>query len=729
LVASLQVGTSLARNARCACGSGKRYKDCHGSLAPVAVASPEALVRSLALDRRLLTQALADRQRGDLDAARAGCERVLALDAQHPDAWHVLAGLDLEQGSLHDALDKVDRAIRAFPQHAAFHDTRRSILRSLGSAVDDGAEIASLPPASIVASIQRAAALRAAGSLSQAGEALRAALKEAPRERHVMGALAGVLREMLLCDEAAAVYRDLIDLDPEHAARHTASLAECLVQMGRSEEARALCEEALARWPADLRIALLAKLSLKPVYDGADDVAATRRAFAAGLSWLRARVDRFSAVDSGKVLRALEWINFYLAYQGGDDLPLQSAYADFAGDLLDRAVPHLRQPLARREVANRRVRIGFASHFFYDCSAGSYFREWIEALDRARFEIFVYHARPNVDAVGKAIRDAADHFREPRDGVFLGDVIRGDDLDILVYPELGGDGATFLLAGLRLAPVQCAGWGQPVTTGHATIDYFFSSDVMEPADAEEHYRERLVRLPGIGTHYTPPPLPQRLPRAEARERLGLPVDRHLYLFPQSTYKIHPDNDALLADVLAADPAGVVVFFAGHTSETTEQFLRRFARTLQARGLDVADRVVLLPITSRETYLRINMACDVMLDSLHWSGGNTSLDAIAAGLPVVTLPGRFMRGRQTFGMLTVAGVPELIAADARDYVALALRVVGDAAFRESVVERLRAGSAALFDDRSAIDAMQAFYCARVKRQDPCASPRPGSAMPA
>jgi len=179
---------------------------------------------------------------------------------------------------------------------------------------------------------------------------------------------------------------------------------------------------------------------------------------------------------------------------------------------------------------------------------------------------------------------------------------------------------------------------------------------------------------------------------------------------------------------AQSAIGTVLFFAGHTSETTEQFLQRFARTLKTRGLDVADRVILLPITSRDTYLRINMACDVMLDSLHWSGGNTSLDAIAAGLPVVTLPGRFMRGRQTCGMLMVAGVPELIAADARDYVARALRVVSDAAFRESVVERLRAGSESLFNDRSAIDAMQAFYGALVRRQDPHASRRPGSTVP-
>jgi CRISPR-associated protein Csy1 len=705
-------GVVASRNAPCPCGSGKRYKDCHGRIARAAT-PPEPLVRALALEQRLLASGLVAQRRSGFEQALACYERVLALDGEHPDAWHLLARLDLARSAFDAALAKVERAIAIHPGHAAFHETRREVLRGLGKAADDSAQAVEQPDEPLGALVARAVSLRAEGSLSAAENALRFALRREPKHEGALALLGAVLREMLRFDEAAAVYRELIDLDSKESPKYVADLARCLVQVGRTPEAQAVGARALERWPNDLRVALPARLLLKAVYDSPEDLAASRRQFAEGIAWLRGSVARFASAEPKSILAALDWTNFYLAYQGGDDVSLQSAYADFAGELLDVAVPHLRQPIPRREVGARRIRIGFASHYFYQCSAGTYFRKWIESLDRTRFEIFVYHVRPSLDAVGSAIREVADHFRQPSREVFFGDVIRADDLDILLYPELGGDGLTFLLATLRLAPVQCAGWGHPVTTGHGTIDYFFSSDVMEPADAQSHYRERLVRLPGIGTDYTPPALPEHLTRTEAREQLGLPIDRHLYLFPQSIYKIHPDNDLLLAGVLAADPQGSVLFFGGHTRETTEQFLQRFAGVLDRRGMDIRERAILLPITSRETYLRINTACDVMLDSLHWSGGNTSLDAIAVGLPVVTLPGRFMRGRQTYGMLRVAGVPELIAEDQRSYVALACRLARDAAFRASVVHRLQAGKARLFDDRSAIDAMQAFYRSLVK----------------
>ncbi len=91
--------------------------------------------------------------------------------------------------------------------------------------------------------------------------------------------------------------------------------------------------------------------------------------------------------------------------------------------------------------------------------------------------------------------------------------IRADALDALVYPELGMDATTFALAALRLAPVQCAAWGHPVTTGHATIDAYFSCGAMEPADADAHYTERLIPLPGIGTDYARPAIPADASRA------------------------------------------------------------------------------------------------------------------------------------------------------------------------------------------------------------------------
>jgi CRISPR-associated protein Csy1 len=96
-------------------------------------------------------------------------------------------------------------------------------------------------------------------------------------------------------------------------------------------------------------------------------------------------------------------------------------------------------------------------------------------------------------------------------------------------------------------------------------------------------------------------------------------------------------------------------------------------------------------------MRIDAVCDAMLDTLRWSGGNTSLDALAAGLPIVTLPGRFMRGRQSAGMLALAGIDGLVAGDEDRYVAVAERLALDPVWRATLAANVRAAAGRLFDD--------------------------------
>ncbi len=401
-----------------------------------------------------------------------------------------------------------------------------------------------------------------------------------------------------------------------------------------------------------------------------------------------------------RLLDELRWSNFLLAYQGGDDKVLQQRYAALVGAMIGASRPAWRRPADRRAYGTSRVRIGFASAFFRDCTAGRYFEHWITDLPRDDFEVWVYHLAAQNDALTGRLAARADHFRHcplwrpsqvaPR--------ILGDQLDVLVYPELGMGGATFALAALRLAPLQCAGWGHPVTTGHSTIDVFFSSAAMEPPDGADHYTEKLVMLPGIGTKY---PRPQ-LPAPATREHFGLPADDYLLLCPQSLFKIHPDNDALYAQVLRELPQARLVFFEGRDPRLTAAFRAR----LSAAGI-AADRTSFVPQCGHEDYLCLNMLCDVMLDTLHWSGGNTSLDAIASGLPMVTLPGRFMRGRQSAGMLTLMGVEELIAADADTYVATVVRLVRDRDWRMAISGRLQAAHAQVFDDPAPIVALTTF----------------------
>jgi CRISPR-associated protein Csy1 len=271
------------------------------------------------------------------------------------------------------------------------------------------------------------------------------------------------------------------------------------------------------------------------------------------------------------------------------------------------------------------------------------------------------------------------------------------------------DATSFVLAGLRLAPVQWVAWGHPVTTGHATIDAFLTPGAMEPADGDAHYVERLVRLPGIGTDY-----PRGVsPAAATRARFGLPEDVPLLLCPQSLFKIHPDNDALFARVLAAVPDARLVTFAGRHPTLTAKYAARLAAACAAAGVDLGPRHLTLPQCGHDDYLRINAVCDLMLDTLRWSGGNTTLDALAAGLPPVTQPGRFMRGRQSAAMLRAAGLDELVVADDDAYVATVARLARDGEERRALAGRIAAAGACWFDDPAPVAALADYLEAAVR----------------
>jgi CRISPR-associated protein Csy1 len=223
---------------------------------------------------------------------------------------------------------------------------------------------------------------------------------------------------------------------------------------------------------------------------------------------------------------------------------------------------------------------------------------------------------------------------------------------------------------------------------------------MEVPGAQAHYTERLVLLPGIGTDYARPAVPADASRA----RFGLPEGDPLFLCPQSLFKIHPDSDALFARALAASPGARMIVFEGRHPVLTAKYRARLGAAFAAHDLHIDERLLVLPQCSHEDYMRLNASCDAMLDTVRWSGGNTALDGLAAGLPIVTLPGSFMRGRQSAGMLALEGVDELVARDADDYVRIAARLAADRDWRTELRSRIRAGHARVFDDAAPVHAL-------------------------
>ncbi len=447
----------------------------------------------------------------------------------------------------------------------------------------------------------------------------------------------------------------------------------------------------------ELRLALSHALALPSAYASSHAIAPIRNRFADRLHTLVERYPPTTIAGENVDADALLWSNFYLAYQGENDRTLQREFGTWWSQSLNAAAPK------KASTTRHSRRIAFVSSLFHQCTVGSYFSAWIEHIAARDWDVVLVNIGDRRDELTERLSRASSS-ELTLNGSVSQNVRALHDVgaDIIVYPELGLDYRTAALAAFRLAPVQICGWGHPVTSGLPTIDVFLSCAAMEPASAHDHYSERLMTLPGLGTRYLSPPIPA----ASSRDALGLPISGPLYLVPHSLFKLHPDNDAVYAGVLTRDPRATLIFFDGVDSGARRIVRQRLALHFSEHGLDFAARTRFLPMRSREAFLQVLLAGDVVLDSLRFSGGNVSLDALHCGLPVVTHPGEFMRGRQTMGMLQQIGGGELICDSIASMIETAVDVANDSTRKRTLGAMLRENLPALTQSDAPLHALDA-----------------------
>jgi predicted O-linked N-acetylglucosamine transferase (SPINDLY family) len=138
------------------------------------------------------------------------------------------------------------------------------------------------------------------------------------------------------------------------------------------------------------------------------------------------------------------------------------------------------------------------------------------------------------------------------------------------------------------------------------------------------------------------------------------------------------------------------------------------RAFAALGLSAGDYCVWLHEMDVLDFWNLNLVADVFLDTIGWSGGVTAFEAIACGLPVVTLPGKLMRARHSYAILTQLGVSETIATDADDYVDIAVQIGLDRNWRQGVVDQMVAGYSHLYSDVRSVRALEDFYRGATKK---------------
>lgn len=718
---------------------------------------------------------LAHLEAGRLTEAAEELETAVFYDEADSDSLHLLGLITAEQGDFYGGIKKIQEAIGINPQRAAYHNTLGQVYWRMGRPEEAMAackEAVALRPdlaevqnglATILLSSGRndeaithyrlatecapeapdlwynlGNALTTVGSSPEIETCYRNAIRFNRNFARAFGNYARWLMTQSRWMEADIVAAEAVRLGPEEASHWNSqgvvwlekgwgdsescfraaiarepqnagtyyNLGRSLFEQGRSDEAIDAYQAALRINPKFGAAEVAACMSQLPILYRTEEEIVQRR-----IRYTRA-LESLAAVDPIVLADGIGTAQpFFLPYQGADDWSLQSIYGRMACLVLDETESPV--TLAQPPAPGERIRIGIVSGFFCDHTLFKLFIEgWLTQIDRSRFEVIGFHTGREIDALTAQCDRWCDRFvcGLPSNAAWR-QVIAESNSHVLLYPEVGIDPVAGRLAAMRLAPVQCAAWGQPETTGMPTIDYFLSSDLMEPADGHEFYTERLIRLPNLGMHYKPVAW-TRLPRAR-RGRLGLRRDVPVFWSGQAIYKYHPGYDSIFTRIAAELDGCQFVFIEFPKSKVlTEVFRTRLTAAFASAGLNSEERIIIMPQMSQQDYLDTVSLTDVILDTPGWSGGKSTMDCLACDPAIVTMPGQFMRGRHTAAILRQIGCAETIAGSEDEYVSIAVRLARDAAWRAQVRQGVAAGKHKAFGDTAYIRALEDFLTDKV-----------------
>lgn len=686
---------------------------------------PEKNAQPAATDAadRLIAEGNRAEDGGELLQACELYRRAVALAPRYAKA-HINLGIALEaMGDSAGAIGSYEQALAAEPADPAANYNLGKLLHARGEGSRAGELLTralqgrpDFPEVRIVLGC----ALASQGKSQEALAEFEAALRQRPGDFGALYHYAGVLRTLKRLDDAASALRRALAIDATNADAH-AALSDVLCSQGDTAGATAELEAVLAQRPnwADALHNYGCMLRRQLRLDEAE--AALRRAIAAQPGHasayrmlgdvLLAQCRTDEALEVYRVARrdcphdfGLESAELFalLGSERISDADLLARHAAFGRRIEAAYAPRTRSFRNTRD-PRRRLRIGYLSGDFRYHVVTLFMLPVLERHDRSAYEVYCYSTTEMKDSYTRQISARAGAWRDAAglSNAQLAEAIAADEIDILV--DLAGHSGVPQLATMaqRPAPVQATWLGYLNTTGLTRIHYRISDRFADPpATSDCYHTESLIRLPYSQWCYRPflsPPLAATPPSAKK----GFVT---FGAFHQAA-KISPAARRLWAQILAQIPDCRLVV-VGVPRGRAEDDLRR---DLAGPGI-ARERITIVPYSSLQEYLRGFEAVDIALDTMPYSGGTTTCDALWMGVPVLTLPGSRSVSRSAASVLSVVGLPEWIATDAEEYLRRAVRFAGErellAELRGSLRERMRA-SPLMDEERFTRDLEQAY----------------------
>ena len=353
---------------------------------------------------------------------------------------------------------------------------------------------------------------------------------------------------------------------------------------------------------------------------------------------------------------------------------------------------------------HERIRIGYMSCDFRWHAVSILTAELFELHDRNRFEIYGIDFTPGADdSMRQRVLAAMDHHLpiHTLTDEQAAQLIRQNEIDILV--DLTGltAGSRYSILAHKPAPIQVSYLGFVGTCGMPEVDYILADRFVFPEELKPYFVEKPLYLPNV---YQVNDSKRTIGQTPSRESCGLPGDVFVYCSFNGSYKITPEMFACWMRILKRVPNSVLWLGADNQwarANLVEEAVRQ--------GVD-AGRLVFAEKAPPAEYLARYRAADLLLDTSPYNAGTTASDALWAGLPVLTCPGRSFASRMAGALLTAVNMGELITHSLTEYEEKAVSLANNAEDYQCIRNRVakERERSALFDAPSMVRDLENLF---------------------
>ncbi|MFC1772581.1 tetratricopeptide repeat protein [Pseudomonadota bacterium] len=353
--------------------------------------------------------------------------------------------------------------------------------------------------------------------------------------------------------------------------------------------------------------------------------------------------------------------------------------------------PPMQRPQRTRHT-NGKVRIGYIAGEFGDHPISHVMWDVFKQHNHDAFEIIVYslvnrnssvdqiyvnhvkaHCDEYIDLSGHTLKQSTER-------------IAHDEIDILV--NLSGYMTTRCaeIGSFRPAAVNVYWLGQGGNMGLSSVDYVIANDIVMPESEwssadEKGYTESVASLPE-SYHCAPTPI---IPGCTwRREEFGLNEDSFVFCAFNNPAKINSEVFDAWMNILKrvsnsqlwlSNPYG------------TDDLPTNLAIEAKARGIDPDRLIFATRIPEKLQHLPRHQLADLFLDAFSYNASTTAIDALWAGLPVLTRPGADFFSRIGASHVINAGLADMVCETTREFEDRAVELADNPELLGEIRERL------------------------------------------